>query len=184
MKSLLFFIVLLLFSVNLNSIVIRHDKNLSAYTEYAQQTKFNGVGKLGSSENPESVATFVVIGPKHILTAAHCFIISDTREEKIHLDDENVITVFQPYNHRLALIEDYEFTLNGKKLKGVQLTIHPKYFVDSNTNTNFDLAIIELEEPIDEQVKIPKIYDQFDEKGMIATFVGYGTSGVGNDLKT
>ncbi|MFT4062289.1 MAG: trypsin-like serine protease [Edaphocola sp.] len=169
------------------SVVVRHDKNLVTYTEYAQQPKFDCVGYFKRMDAPDTTdtegGTCVAIGPRYILTAAHCFIISDTKEEKMNLGGK-IWTVYQPYNTRLAPIEGYEFVINGKKLKGKKLYMHPKYFVDTTENPSYDLAIVELTKPIDGIASFPRLYDKLDKKGKTGTFVGFGTSGSGDSINT
>ena len=162
------------------SVIIRHDKNIDEYTEYANQSKFNSVGYF-SGENGNG-GTFVLVAPKYILTAAHSFIDYDTEEEIIEMDGKTV-TVFNSYNERVDSIKNYIFNLNGKILKGKKLIIHPNYFIDSEEDENFDIAIVELEESIDDIV-IPILYDKFDEQGLIGTFVGFGASGAGNSINS
>ncbi|MCL2072329.1 MAG: trypsin-like serine protease [Marinilabiliaceae bacterium] len=176
----LLFLFFILFCSQVFSVIIRHDKKIEKYTEYANQPKFNCVGYF-SAENGNG-GTFVLISPIHILTAAHSFIDYDTEEEIIEIDNKTV-TVYNPYNERIDSIEKYIFNLNGKILNGKKLILHPNYFIDSEEDPDFDIAIIELEESVNDVV-FPTLYDKFDEQEKIGTFVGFGASGFGNTIVT
>ncbi|MCL2072473.1 MAG: trypsin-like serine protease [Marinilabiliaceae bacterium] len=91
------------------------------------------------------------------------------------------VTSYKPYNHRTDSIEKYIFNLNGKILKGKKITIHPNYITDSDTDSNFDLAIVELEDSIND-VFFPILYDKYDELGKSCIVVAFGASGFGNSL--
>jgi hypothetical protein len=175
----IFFFVL--FCTQAFSVIIRHDKNIKDYTEYANQSKFNCVGYY-TDNTSEGGGTFVLITPKYLLTAAHCFIDYDTEEETIEMDGKT-LTVFNSYNERVATIEDYIFNLNGKLLKGKKLILHPNYFIDSTEDEDYDIAIVELEESIDDVV-FPSLYDKFDEQGQTGAFVAFSASGVANSIAT
>ena len=90
----------------------------------------------------------------YVMTSAHCF------------SDE---TTAASYYLRCAS-EVYE---------GVEQTTHPDYLRDGS-RAGFDVAIVKLSAPVTDCGEPAKLYAGKAEKGMLLTFAGFGSRGIGS----
>jgi Trypsin len=152
--------------------VTRHDVNIKKHIDLAKQKQFDCVGHVlrDTTDN----GSCVLISEKYVLSAAHCFIESDTRLDTFEVNG-NTITVYVPINRRLVDAKRITVNFNGQIVKCKKLLIHPNY-LDSATKGSCDIAILELEEPI-KNISVPKLNAQFDELNSKVVGVGFGASG-------
>jgi hypothetical protein len=156
--------------------VTRHDVDIQKHIELAKQKQFNCVG-LVLRDTSSSGSSCVLISEKYVLSAAHCFIESDTRLDTFEVNG-NIITVYVPINRKLVDADRISVNFNGQIVKCKKLLIHPNY-LDSATKGSCDIAILELEEPI-KNISVPKLNKQFDEVNSKVVGVGFGASGPAN----
>lgn len=101
-------------------------------------------------------------GNAFLLSAAHCF--------NANLDPS---------------VWDY-VTGAGTYLQAKTITRHPLYDDDRDETGGYDMAIVELNGPIDDSGEPPVLYAGSDELSRVATMVGFGTRGTaayGEDRK-
>jgi len=91
----------------------------------------------------------------YVLTAAHCFGANSDGTDYYYLTD------------------------TGGVYRGVALHMHPSY-VDTETTTGYDLAIVVLAEPITSLTTPALLYSGTNEYGQLLTFIGYGKRGIGS----
>ena len=115
-----------------------------------------------------------MIGPNHVLTAAHCFV-----------DDE-----YSPVYEYDVIVGEHDVTSteDGARHKVCGRTIHPKYIpTGTNYDYDYDFAIIRLQEPVSFGVRaVPACLPNSDFEG---TFLddktmrvsGWGTFSEGAD---
>ena len=72
------------------------------------------------------------------------------------------------------------YTSSGQELEGLQVSIHPKYDEKSEDTEGYDMAIVKLDDTIDDAGKAPCIYSGRSEKGKVGTMVGFGSRGIGS----
>lgn len=91
----------------------------------------------------------------YLLTAAHCFGADDAADKY----------VYRSYG--------------GSVYQGSEVLIHPD-FVDEETTTGYDLAIVTLDAPVIDAGRQPLLYGGSAEQGKLLTFIGYGSRGIGS----
>lgn len=90
----------------------------------------------------------------YVLTAAHCFADGDDAQSLVYRSTD------------------------GEVHEGAELYIHPD-FVDEQTTTGFDLAVVVLQTPV-ELDEPALLYAGSAERGRLLTFMGYGSRGIGS----
>jgi secreted trypsin-like serine protease len=155
--------------------IIRHDVDEKKYVKLARAKQFNCVGQIFI----DSIAggSCVLINNRFILSAAHCFIDSDTREDSMEMNGHPIVT-FIPYNQRVTDTSKLYVIFKEQKVRIKNLMIHPNYFDDLNEGW-CDIALLELERPIDNIIPA-NLNTAFDELNSTVVGVGFGISGVGN----
>lgn len=173
----------LVISPNVQALIIRHDVPENKYAQLANEKRFDCVGYFyeGDGKTPSGGGSCVLITPKYILSAVHCFIDYDTKKVARKLNGKT-ITSFQPYNERIAQPEEFTFLFNNKKYRAKNIILHPRYFVDSTENSAYDIALVELADSV-QGMTFPKLNNMPDEQGETGIMVAYGSSGVANDLE-
>jgi hypothetical protein len=159
---------LLLFS----SGIIRHDVSEDKYKNLAKEKQFDCVGQIYQDTTVKG--SCVLINSRFALSAAHVFIDSEVRNDTVQMNGESVIN-FVPVNERVSDVHSIFVVINGQKIRAKKMLIHPNYR-DSLTKGSCDLALIELEAPVN-SVSIPKLNTRLDELNSNVTGVGFGASG-------
>lgn len=153
--------------------IIRHDVKKKLYRKLANSEEFNSVGQVIISN--DFTGSCVLIDQNYVLSAAHVFIESDTREDTMYIEGKRVIA-YTPVNKRVASPNDIAIKINGHKYQVEKITLHPSY-LDSTTEGTCDLAIIKLAEACTSS-KILRCNDALDEMNSEIVGVGFGASGV------
>ena len=148
------FLLLILFS----SGIIRHDIDEKLYVELANQPQFNCVGIL--SKDNKKGGSCVLISKNKIITAAHCFIEKD--------------------NNKPIDVKKYAVTFGNNEYKIKNILVHPYFFEPQNKFNECDIAILELEEDIND-IKPAKINFDENELSQKGVGVGYGMTGKANE---
>ena len=151
--------------------IIRHDVPERKYLQLGKQKQFACVGQI-------SGGSCVLVSEKYVLSAAHCFIDTDTRADTLDtlIDGKKAQMVFYvPVNPRVTDFSKVYATFNGRSIKAKRGIIHPAY-LDSLTKGSCDIALIELEQPV-RSIGPAKLSSTFDELHSDVTGVGYGASG-------
>ncbi len=68
----------------------------------------------------------------------------------------------------------------GTEFTGKAVHIHPNYDPNSDDTPGYDMAIVELNGPLEDCDTPPLLYGGNDELGKIATMVGFGSRGIGS----
>jgi hypothetical protein len=84
--------------------------------------------------------------------------------------------------HVVDRASNLTFELGGQTYQAQQWTMHPRWRGD-NFNSGFDLAVVQLTEPVSGVRKVPLMRNQ-REVGRIGTIVGFGQSGTGDSGAT
>ena len=190
MKKQFLIIVIILVSIQAFGGIYRHDVSARKYKELAMQKQFDCVGQVMDSWFQSAKGSCVLIGNKYVLSAAHCFINTETRVDTLYLDQNGKSTtklekggatmwVNQPVHESPARIEDYSFRFNGRKYIGKTMKIYHSYLDSLNQGTtdfSGDLVLIELTDTV-EGVIPAMLNTHFDERNVVITGVGYGASG-------
>jgi Trypsin. len=165
---------LLLTSAAAQAIIYRHDVAEEKHRQLGAQPQFDCVGKVLNAENQAAAGSCVLIGDRYVLTAAHLFVKSDIKHDTMMHNGRQMIMHTQT-NRRMDDISHYDFRFNRIRYRGKLMKVLPAY-MDSATNGQCDIALIELEEPVT-NCKPATLCTSFDELRSIATLVGYGVSG-------
>lgn len=152
--------------------IIRHDVDEKAYLKLAVQKQFDCVGQVYKDTTPSG--SCVLISNRYVLSAAHVFIDSDTRPDTLEFNGQTIVT-YVTYNHRVTEVSNVFIVLKGQKVKVKNIWLHP-YYLDSLTKGSCDIALLELEKPI-ENIKPAKLNTMFNELKSDVVGVGYGASG-------
>lgn len=130
--------------------IIRHDTEIEKYIELGNKSDFNCVGRYSEAIESKDYAVGVLIAPKWVLTAAH-------------------------------FVQDTSFWKFGTKFyKTKRIIKHPelKPGAEETQWKGWDMALIELEEPVMDIVPANRYYGD-KELGQTITKVGYGYIGNG-----
>ena len=163
----------LAFSISVAGI-IRHDVPEKKYLQMGKQRQFACVGEIGGG----SGGSGVLVSEKYVLSAAHCFIDTDTRADTVDtlIDGKKAQMVFYaPTNSRVTDFSKVHVTFGKRRIKVKRGIIHPAY-LDSLTRGSCDLALLELEQAVT-TIKPAKRSCTFDDLHSDVTGVGYGASG-------
>jgi len=155
--------------------IYRTDVPKSRYLALAQAPQFDCVGTVVNRADNKPLASCVLIDSRHVLSAAHVFIQSDTKEEKIKINDSVTITVYNPVNRHPGNASEYSVSFNGEIYNCTALTIHHNY-LDSATKGACDLVLLALDRPVP-GITPAVLNTKFDELHTVAVGVGYGASG-------
>lgn len=68
----------------------------------------------------------------------------------------------------------------GTEFTGKAVHIHPNYDPNTDDTAGYDMAIVELNGPLEDCDTPPLLYGGNDELGKIATMVGFGSRGIGS----
>lgn len=72
------------------------------------------------------------------------------------------------------------YTRDGTEFTGKAVHIHPNYDPSSDETPGYDMAIVELNGPVEDCDTPPLLYGGDDELGQLATMVGFGSRGIGS----
>ncbi|WP_171015667.1 trypsin-like serine protease [Devosia sp. FKR38] len=72
------------------------------------------------------------------------------------------------------------YTRAGTEFTGKAVHIHPNYDANSEETPGYDIAIVELNGPVEDCDTPPLLYGGSDELGQLATMVGFGSRGIGS----
>ena len=173
----LFLRLLLLTSLKSFGGIHRHDVPVEKYLALAKQPQFLCVGSILNGINLGGVGSCILIDKKFVLTAAHCCMESITRRDTI-VENGQTIYVDQPIDEQVTDVTSWIIRFGRKSYNVKGVTIFPGY-LDSATIGDYDLALIELVEPVTE-VMPAQLYNRSDELNQTLTGVGYGASGPAN----
>lgn len=132
-----------------------------AHVALGSQPQFASVIALSDDEGETwgaASATWIgnVGGRAQILTAAHIF-------------------------ERGGSAEQYRYqTPGGTGRGGTSITFHPLFTWDNDERTGYDMAIVQLDRPIDDGGLPPPLYGGRREQGARMVMVGFGSRGIGS----
>jgi secreted trypsin-like serine protease len=155
--------------------IIRHDVDEKEYLALAAEKQFDCVGQI--FEDTLTSGSCVLISDRFVLSAAHVFIDSDTRSDTIEFNGQTVVT-YVAYNPKVTDVTQLCLVFKGHKVKVKKIILHPNY-LDSLTKGSCDIALIELEQPL-ESILPAKINTAFDELNSNVVGIGFGASGPAN----
>jgi secreted trypsin-like serine protease len=153
--------------------IIRHDISESKYLELANQKQFDCVGQVFIGSDTIVGGSCVLINKNYVLSAAHVFMDSESITDS-SLMNQGVIT-FDQINEHVYPASRITIVINGQKISAKSITIHPVY-LDSLTEGNCDLALIELEESVTNTLPA-KLNYSYSEINADVVGVGFGATG-------
>ncbi len=139
---------------NVHAITIRHDVPDDAYVALSLRPEYDAVGWLRITSGRDYACSGTLIGDRWVLTAAHC-----VNSNTINNVSRVVFTDSLGRTHAVS-----------------GWIVHERW--SRNLVSGWDMALIELAQPITD-IRPAELYTRDDEKGRVATMVGYGTTGTG-----
>ena len=168
-------IFLLLAFLTFFSGIIRHDVDEKAHIKLGAKKQFDCVGRV--FKDTIASAACVLISDRFALSAAHVFLVSDTRKDTVNYNGQTIV-VNVDYNRRPMDVSNLYIDFNGQKVKVKNLWLHPNY-LDSLTKGSCDIALLELEQPL-KKIKPARINNSLNELNSNVVGVGFGASGPAN----
>lgn len=152
--------------------IMRHDVSKQDYLDLAAEPQFDCVGIIMSEE--QTGGSCVLIAPRYVLTAAHCFVIGRSGMKSKHGQDS--IDALADARAQLNGMAPYkDFVFKGKRYKGKRISVHPNYL----NSKGGDIALVELE--LEVEGIVPAVLNfEFDELHSDVVGVGFGASGIAN----
>jgi V8-like Glu-specific endopeptidase len=141
-----------------------------------KRSPFAGVGSLRTAFQVGEAVPFVggcsaaAIGPRHVLTAAHC--VDANFNGRVDPGDDNVVEFW------LNLDTDSPVDEPDVIIPAVRWYPHPDAFNPGNAYFHDDIGVIELSQPLPAGVPFYELYTG-DLAGQTLHMVGYGRSGDG-----
>ena len=169
-------IFITVFSILFISGISRVDVSPDKHIKLARQEQFTCVGQM--MVDGDAAGSGVLICENLVLSAAHVFILSDTRPDTLEIEGEKVV-VFTPINEHPAKPEQVIFKLNGTNYKVKKLILHPNY-LNSPSGGACDMALLELEQSV-KGISPAILNNQFNELKNEAVGVGYGVMAKANE---
>lgn len=176
-------VAIMLFVVSWQSLtpsagINRHDVEQWRYIELAAAPAFDCVGHIQRSE--KTIASCVMIGPRHVLTAAHVLqesdLIPDTTYTELGME-----VAYRRGPSRLLRAADVQVHVQGRTYAVATVIVHPASMTASGDGV-VDVAILELR--LDVTACVPaRLYAGTDERGRTAVGVGYGAWGSADAMK-
>ena len=191
MKKLLSLIPLVMIARITIGGIYRHDVPEQKYKDLAAEKQFDCVG-LVLSANHDPKGCCVLIGKRHVLSAAHVFVEYPKGNDTIYLDGQGhktqklvaggqTMIVNQACGRRVGDPGAYFFRFNGTVYRAKSIKLYPSY-LDSVEKSNGcrtpgDLALIELEDTV-ANIQPAIVNITGNELNAVVTGVGYGVSGI------
>lgn len=174
----------LAFSISVAGI-IRHDVPEKKYLQLGKQKQFDCVGQLARVDTTGHVVpegSCVLVNQRYVLSAAHCFIDTDTREDTLDtmIDGKKAQMIwYVQHNPRVTDFSTLCANFGKRRIKVKRGIIHPAY-LDSLTKGCCDIALLELEQAV-KGIKPAEVNRAFDELHSDVTGVGHGATGCADD---
>ena len=154
--------------------IYRDDVPVARYRALAAQPQFQCVGELFDDRERMLGGSCILVGNRYVLSAAHCFIKSDSRQDTMTVGGKQII-VNQQMNERVGNISTYSFRFGRRRYHGKAIKIFPAY-LDSATKGWGDMALIQLTDTLAD-INPATLSAAMNELHSVVVGVGYGASG-------